>query len=232
MTNKKELLLKIKDLLLRKKDPINEIISNEYFILSLLNYSSNDIDIFCYNLGIIYNYYFLSKDNNTNYSIEEIQERYYNLLSAINLKEKVIDNGIFTHSCNGKMVEYIKKNGLGSNLNKNDELFNSLNFLENKLGITGEYTKQQSGRIDEVYFTSPGATSFGYACNFAPERLFLGILKQERDNSINITFGENKIDYYRKVVYSKLNNIIDEETKRNIEIVLNGYFKLRNCIIS
>ena len=234
MVSKKEILLKLKEMLLSKKNnPINKIISNEEFILSLLNFSLNNIDLFCTNLGIVYNYYFLSKDNNTNYSIEEIFERYNNLLtSGINLKEKAIDNGIFTHSCNGNMVEYIKKNGLGSNLNKNDELFRALNFLENKLGITGEYTKQQSGRIDEVYFTSPGATSFGYACNFAPERLFLGILKQDRDNSINITYGESKIDYYRKVIYNKFNNSIDEETKKNIEIVLNGYFKSNNCIIS
>lgn len=234
MISKKELLLKIKNMILNQtNNSINRIICNEKFILNVLKASNNDIDVFCNKLGMVYNYYFLSKDNNTNYGIEEIEERYYNLLSSgINLKEKVIDNGIFTHSCNGNMVEYIKKNGLGSNLNKNDELFVALNFLEKKLGITGEYTKQQSGRIDEVYFTAPGATSFGYACNFAPERLFLGILKQERDNSINVVYGENKIDYYRKVIYSKFGNNIGEELKRNIEIVLNGYFKSNNCIIS
>ena len=234
MASKKEFLLKIKEMLLNKKhNAINEFISNENFILNLLNFSFNDIDTFCTYLGIVYNYYFLSKDNNTGYSIEEILERYNTLFtSGINLKEKVIDNGIFTHSCNGNMVEYIKKNGLGSNLNKNDELFTALNFLENKLGITGLYTKQQSGRSDEVYFTSPGATSFGYACNFAPERLFLGILRQESENSIHITYGENKIDYYRKVIYSKFGNNIDQEIKRNIEVVLNGYFKSSNCIIS
>lgn len=234
MANKKEILLKIKEMLLsKKKNPINELISNEEFILNLLNFSSNNIDVFCTYLGMVYNYYFLSKDKNTNYSIEEIFERYnYLLTSGINLKEKIIDNGIFTHSCNGNMVEYIKKNGLGNELNKNDELFKALNFLERKLGITGEYTKQQSGRIDEVYFTSPGATSFGYACNFAPERLFLGILRQDLNNSINITYGESKIDYYRKVIYSKFSNSIDEETKKNIEIVLNGYFQSSNCIIS
>lgn len=234
MESKKELLLKIKNMILNQiNNPINRIICNEKFILNVLKASHNDLDLFFYKLGMVYNYYFLSKDNNADYSIEEIIERYDNLLtSGINLKEKVIDNGIFTHSCNGNMVEYIKKNGLGSSLNRNYELFTALNFLENKLGITGEYTKQQSGRLDEVYFTAPGATSFGYACNFAPERLFLGVLKQERDNSINITYGENKIDYYRKVIYSKFGNNIDQEIKRNIEVVLNGYFKSSNCIIS
>jgi len=206
------------------------LINDNNFLQKLLEYSCNDIDVFCCYLGNIFVYYSLTNDQNINYSIEELLEEKCNInLFTLDEIEK---KGIFTHSCNGHMIENIKNNGLGNHLNINPKLYEAVNFLEKQLKITGDYTKQQTGRSDEVYFTSAGASSFGYACNFAPERLFLGILKQEKDDSIPIIVGENKIDYYRKVLYKKFGDKINEATKRNIETVLNGYFGEQNYIIS
>ena len=217
---------------IRGTSPIQYLLSNEKVLSELLQYSFNDIDYLCYILGRIYKYYLISDDKNIYYNCEEIFEKLSALEGNFDFKNWIFNDGVFTHSCNGSMVNLIKKNGLGSPLNKNEVLFDALNFLEKKLAITGEYTKQQSGRDDEVYFTSPGATSFGYAFSFAPERLFLGILRQENDDSIPVVYGENKKDYYRKVIYRKFGNNLDLETKKNIEIVLEGYFSNLNCIIS
>ena len=226
-----EYLKSLKELL-GNTPPIQYLLSNEKFLSKLLQDSNNDIDYLCYRLGRIYKYYLISGDKNNYSNYEEIFEKLNALEGNFDFKNWIFNDGVFTHSCNGSMVNLIKKNGLGSPLNKNEVLFDALNFLEKKLAITGEYTKQQSGRDDEVYFTSPGATSFGYAFSFAPERLFLGILKQENGNAIPVVYGENKKDYYRKVIYRKFENNLDLETKKNIEIILEGYFSNLNCIIS
>ncbi len=192
-----------------KTSQIQRLLNDNHFLEKLLEYSCNDIDVFCCYLGDIFVYYSLTNDQNINYSIEELLGKIYgiNLFTLDEIEQK----GFFTHSCNGCMIENIKNNGLGSPLNINPELYAAVNFLEKNLKITGDYTKQQSGKNDEVYFTSAGASSFGYACNFAPERLFLGILRQERESSIPVTVGESKIDYYRKVLYKKFGKNINDE---------------------
>lgn len=213
-----------------KDNRIQELIENKEFMKKLLEFSSNDIDVFCTYLGDIFVYYSLSNDNKLDYSIEEILSKRVeiDLYSPEEIKEK----GFFTHSCNGSMIEQIRKNGLGNPINTNEKLYTALSHLEKKLNITGEYTKQQSGRKDEVYFTSAGATTFGYVCNFAPERLFLGILRQEYENSIPVKVGENKKDYYRKVICQKLGENISEDIRNDIETVLDGYFSDSNYVIS
>ena len=234
---KKEILQYIKSLLLNRKvednnviNTIQKLLNQTNFYEDLLEYSSNDINAFCYHLGIIISYYITTRDTKYNYATEEILNKNFTLeINNKTIENNVINNGFFTHSCNGHMLQMIMNNGLGSPNNFDKELFNSLNYLE-KILHTGYYTNQQSGRVDEVYFTSPGASSVGYACLFSPERLFLGILEQSRENSIPIIVGENKKDYYRKVLYSKIENLT-EEIKKHIEIVLDGYFNEQNGII-
>ena len=232
----RDLLIKLKELLLKNKEdvsPINELLSNDIFIANLLEYSMNDIDVFCSYMGEVFVYYLISGDRCIYNSYEEINNKYWELIyNGFDILSWLKNDGVFTHSCNGSMVKYIKRNGLGSSLNGDASLFEALNFLEKKIGITGDYTKQQSGRIDEVYFTAPGATTFGYVCNFAPERLFLGILRQEFDEALNVKYGESKIDYYRRVLYRKFSDVLDDEVKANIEVVLNGFFSESNCIIT
>lgn len=213
-----------------EKNQIQVLINNKEFMKKLLDYSGNDIDVICTYLGDIMIYYALSNDSKLDYTIEELLSKRaeIGLFSIDEIKEK----GFFTHSCNGNIIKMIRKNGLGSDLNFNEELYSSVSRLEQKLNITGTYTKQQSGKKDEVYFTSAGATSFGYACNFAPERLFLGILRQEYDNSIPVRVGESKKDYYRKVICQKFGENLTDDIKKDIETVIDGYFSDSNYIVS
>ena len=211
-----------------QNNQLQVLINNKKFMKKLLDYSGNNIDNICTNLGEIMIYYALSNDSKLDYTIEELVNKRTGLFSIDEIKEK----GFFTHSCNGNLIEMIRKNGLGSDLNFNEELYSAVSRLEQKLNTTGTYTKQQSGRKDEVYFTSAGATSFGYACNFAPERLFLGILRQEHDNSIPVRVGENKKDYYREVIYRKFGENLTDDIIKDIEIVIDGYFSDLNYIVS
>lgn len=229
----KDFVTKLKGRFTHKKikdNQMQELIENNEFMRKLLEFSGNDIDVLSTYLGDIFVYYSLSNDPNLDYSIEDLLSKRIEveLYSFEEIKEK----GFFTHSCNGNIIEQIMENGLGNPLNVNDKLYAALFHLEQELNTTGEYTKQQSGRNDEVYFTSAGATSFGYACNFAPERLFLGILRQDIENSIPIKVGENKKDYYRKVIYQKFGDNISEDIRNDIETVLDGYFSNSNYIIS
>ncbi len=214
----------------REKNQIQVLINNKDFMKKLLDFSGNDIDVMCAYLGDIMIYYSLSDDSKLDYTIEELlsKREEVELYSTDEIKEK----GFFTHSCNSNMIEMIRKNGLGSHLNENQELYTAVSHLEQKLNTTGTYTKQQSGNKDEVYFTSAGATSFGYACNFAPERLFLGILRQEYDRSIPVRVGESKKDYYRKVIYQKFGENLTDDIMKDIEIVIDGYFSNSNYIVS
>ena len=229
----KDFIAKLNKRITSKKGEPNQIqvlINNKEFMKKLLDYSGNDIDNMCICLGDIMIYYALSNDSKSDYTIEELLSKRaeIGLFSIDEIKEK----GFFTHSCNGNIIEMIRKNGLGSDLNFNEELYSSVSRLEQKLNTTGTYTKQQSGKKDEVYFTSAGATSFGYACNFAPERLFLGILRQEYDNSIPIRVGESKKDYYRKVIYQKFGENLTDDIMKDIETVIDGYFSDSNYIVS
>lgn len=229
----KDFIAKLNKRITSKKGEPNQIqvlINNKEFMKKLLDYSGNDIDVICTYLGDIMIYYVLSNDSKLDYTIEELLSKRaeIGLFSIDEIKEK----GFFTHSCNGNIIEMIRKNGLGSDLNFNEELYSSVSRLEQKLNTTGTYTKQQSGKKDEVYFTSAGATSFGYACNFAPERLFLGILRQEYDNSIPIRVGESKKDYYRKVIYQKFGENLTDDIMKDIETVIDGYFSDSNYIVS
>ena len=232
--NRKEVLLKIKERLKKGKqqkdfnDTFQNLVQNENFILQLLEISANDIDVFCAMLGYIYTRFIVTREIRADLQLEELLK---DIPYVENYKERVIENGVFTHSCNGSMIDAIKQNGLGSKQNKNEQLWAALEFLEQKLGTTGNYTKYQTNRVDEVYFSAPGATTFGYACHFAPERLFLGILEQTPENNIKVIMGETKKDYYRRVLYSKF-DILEDETKKNIEIVLDGFFSKPNYVVS
>ena len=232
--NRKEVLLKIKERLKKGKqqkdfnDTFQNLVKNENFILQLLEISANDIDVFCTMLGYIYTKFIVTREIRADLRLEELLK---DIPYVENYKERVIENGVFTHSCNGSMIDAIKQNGLGSKKNKNEQLWAALEFLEQKLGTTGNYTKYQTNRVDEVYFSAPGATTFGYACHFAPERLFLGILEQTPENNIKVVMGENKKDYYRRVLYSKF-DILEDETKKHIEIVLDGFFSKPNYVVS
>ena len=123
-----------------ENNPIQVLINNKEFMKKILDFSGNDIDVMCTYLGNIMIYYALSNDSKLDYTIEELISKRVEvgLFSIDEIKEK----GFFTHSCNGNIIEMIRKNGLGSDLNFNEELYSAVSRLEKKLKLILIYQKE------------------------------------------------------------------------------------------
>lgn len=199
----------------------------------IITYSDYYIDGLEYYLGRITAYYIKTRDSNTNYSVEEIIQKnpeWYGKISYNQIYENSITNGFFTHSSNGYTAKMIEKNGLGSKLNRDEELSKDLDYLEKNIGES-PYLKAQTNDATEVYFTAPGTTTYSYALNFSPERLFLGILKQERENSLPVIVGESEIEYYKRVISNKIQGDSNYQQIMIVaERVFNKLFKYNSTI--
>lgn len=210
------------------------LINNHQFLMNLLSFSNDDINVFINNIGKIFSYYIITNDTREIMSPEEIIILY----DHINSKEfsssasidYLVNNCIFTHSCSGEDLEQIKMNGLGAPIEYDKDVSAALLFLESRANMNNSYVSIQSGRNDEVYFTSPGAPTFNYAIDCSPERLFYGILHQNPENALPIVVGESKKEYYRRVLYSKFDTT-DDKVLYCIEKVLDGFFSKENGIV-
>lgn len=80
--------------------------------------------------------------------------------------DNVITNGYLTHSFNGYMLDYYKKNGIGTKLN-DPELTENFAVLEKYLGVS-HYVARYAKTIPEFYVTSPGNNSIYYALMQSP----------------------------------------------------------------
>ena len=158
---------------------------------------------------------------------ENINTKEIDLQSSINY---LINNCVFTHSCNGSDLEQIKNHGLGAPIEYDKEVSDALFFLESQAYMNHSYVSIQSGRNDEVYFSSPGAITFNYAIECSPERLFYGILHQDSDLALPIIAGESKKDYYRRVLYSKF-DASNDKIAYCIEKILDKFFSEQNAIV-
>lgn len=100
----KEILQYIKSLLLNREvednnviNTIQKLLNQTNFYEDLLEYSSNDINAFCYHLGIIISYYITTRDTKYNYSIEEILNKNFTLeINYKTIENNVINNGFFS----------------------------------------------------------------------------------------------------------------------------------------
>lgn len=211
-----------------------KLINNPDFLMNLLSISNDDINSFINNIGKIFSYYIMTNDTREIISPEEIIMLYDDIndkeFSPKDSIDYLVNNCIFTHSCNGTDLEQIKRNGLGVPIEYDKDVSDALLFLESKANMDNSYISLQSGRNDEVYFTSPGATTFNYAIDCSPERLFYGILHQNAENALPIKVGESKKEYYRRVLYSKF-DITDDNTLYCVEKVLDGFFSKENGVV-
>ena len=167
---------------------IQKLFDTEGFYEELLKYDSQ-MDSFYNNLGMIIEYYIITRDKKM-HTVEELMNLISNLYNEWKekYKENAMNKGFLTHSCNGLFKEKILENGLGHQNNRDKDLESKLTYLEEYLGQS-RYLKQQKNSYDEIYLSTPGASSISYASNYAPERLFLGILSQDnhcRRNKIRL----------------------------------------------
>lgn len=211
-----------------------KLLNNPIFLINLMNYSNDNISSFIKNIGKIFSYYVLTNDSREIISPEElillyenINTKDFDLQSSINY---LINNLVFTHACNGSDLKQIKNNGLGAQKKYDKEVSDALLFLESQANMNHSYVSIQSGRNDEVYFSSPGAITFNYAMECSPERLFYGILHQDSNSALPIITGESKKDYYRRVLYSKF-DASNDKISYCIEKILDNFFSEQNAIV-
>ena len=106
-------------------------------------------------------------------SLEEIIMLYYSIndkeFSPKDFTDYLVNNYIFTYSCNGTDLEQIKRNDLGVPIEYDKDASYVLLFLESRANMNNSYISLQSGRNDEVYLRN---TTFNYANDCSPERLF------------------------------------------------------------
>lgn len=130
-------------------------------------------------------------------------------------QKNILQKGYVTHSFNGYSFDKVKKYGLGSSKIYDQKLSDDLTYLESIFGES-KYYKNQGNTHSEIYYTAPGAKTFHYACGYSPERLWLGILQQERETALPIIIGETKSQYANRIIESKLNALTlpkEEEQK-------------------
>ena len=192
---------------------IQKLFDTEGFYEELLKYDSQ-MDSFYNNLGMIIEYYIITRDKKM-HTVEELMNLISNLYNEWKekYKENAMNKGFLTHSCNGLFKEKILENGLGHQNNRDKDLESKLTYLEEYLGQS-RYLKQQKNSYDEIYLSTPGASSISYASNYAPERLFLGILSQ--DNPLPIIVGETRLDYYKRVIDEKVKDLDNSEDLKKI----------------
>lgn len=224
------------------EDRLNFIFNSKIFLKALFDSCGTN---FCYNLVVIKMasvllYYLYTRDNRISYSLllkvmnsvnlsrtflpkdiileglKTVKNTSDDEILAKTLIANIIENGYVTHALNPVYLDYVKKNGLGSELNNKDE--NILNILENTIYKNKFSFRQKDAKY---YYSFPGVNSMHYACALSPEKLSGGPLKFlsksgdfDSDPSIfdmvPITVGEDIKNYYKKVGY------------RNISIVLDG----------
>lgn len=162
--------------------------------------------------------------NGVNLSDPKVQEQ---------CKKNVFENPLMTHSFNGRNYKMAKKYGLGTEKSYDSKLSECLTDLEEKLGKS-IFLDKQTNTTSELYFCSPGVKSFYYACMQSPERLYLGILNQDRDNALPVIVGEKKEEYMLRVVYDKINRLykIDEQEilRKEAEYVVSSFCSKRPVI--
>ena len=181
-------------------------------------------------LGDVLKYYISTRDTKVRtyqeikdllYKIEEkgtIKNIKKNETIAEALERNIITEGFVTHSTNGYNKKKIKKYGLGDKRIYDSQLSKDLAFLEEKVEKS-KYLTNQTNYHSEIYYTSPGANSFHYATSLAPERLFLGPLKQDKNTALPIIIGETKEEYMMRVAKKKLSDLpTKKEQKETLKV--------------
>ena len=185
-------------------------------------------------LAIVLNYYLITGDTQTDYTFDDILEKFQVLLkntSEVELR-KIIENGYLTHSFNGSSKEYIQKYGFDYMSKLNEQELNEINkkrerldYLSKKYG-ENYYIKEareirerkniEEPTGEEFFYCTPGIDSIQYALEQSPERLYNGILKDSREPMI---VGESKKNYLIRCLRKK----IEPEDYSIMEQMVNDY---------
>ncbi len=238
------------------EDIISKVMNDKKFLESVFESGGNQFpkDIrtaIKYKLAIVLNYYLITNDTQTDYSFDTILKKFQRILENTDEVElrRIIESGYLTHSFNGSSKEYIQKYGFDyiHKLSEEEaEVLKAksarLKYLSDRYGENyyieeGKYLRWKRN-IDkpigeEFYYCTPGIDSIQYALEQSPERLYNGILKNNREPMI---VGETKrnylIRYLKKKIapeyYSIMEQMIDDYCTFPPYIALLNYEKMKN----
>jgi len=207
---------------------LNKLFTSTKFISSLMQGEDEFSNYVYYKMGRILEYYITTRDENVNYTYEEIEEK----LSQIDyeeLRENIIDEGFLTHSFNGNKKAKIEKYGLDyafkmhkEEMEQHNENRELLNELEQILG-TSTFVKYLERNENNTYNQStfvctPGAKTFHYACRRSPERLYEGPLKGYKKEPIIV--GETKENFLMRVLQKKINEKYPQNASKEKEYAI------------
>ena len=205
---------------------LKKLINDEKFMKKVYESANNNCDFVYHALGNALSFIILTngkvKIDEPCLDLFQYIKKYNININDPNVKDmcnkNVLENPLMTHSFNGGNLRNAKKYGLGVSKVYDKRLAEYLTELEENLGKS-IFIDNQANTSNELYFCSPGVKSFYYACAQSPERLYLGILKQDRNSALPIIVGEKKEDYMLRVVYDKINrlNSIEDQAKLRAE---------------
>lgn len=235
---------------------ISKVMNDKIFLESAFeggkNYFPKDFrTAIKHKLAIVLDYYLITGDTQTDYTFDDILEKFQVVLKNTNEVEfrKIIENGYLTHSFNGSSKEYIQKYGFDYMSKLNEQELNEINqkrerldYLSKKYGEN--YYIREAREIrerknieeptgEEFFYCTPGIDSIQYALEQSPERLYNGILKDSREPMI---VGETKKNYLirclRKKVeledYSIMEQMVNDYCTFPPYIALLQYEKMKN----
>ncbi len=125
-------------------------------------------------------------------------------LNNNDLKNNIMTNPILCHAFNGANLEKVVKYGLGSDKVIDEDIAKNINELESSFGTIKNYYHFQLNSRNEFYAGFPGFSEMEFATKYSPERLFLGILNQDKNQELPMILGETKKGYYTRVIDHKI----------------------------
>ena len=210
---------------------IGKVLGDRQFIAFLMqDMNSYDREKIENRIGTVIKYYIATRDLHIGYTYVEIESKYKQISDVaiepgMQYYENAVTNGFFTHSFNGYKRDLIEDYGLNYlNRMKQDgcnerieqilEIRSMLEELEDILGRSKYINERHAS--SEVFITVPGDKTVNYACNYAPERLYLGPLKGFINEPMVV--GENKKTYMMRAIRKKIQQIYpDPESHEYLE---------------
>ena len=183
---------------------LSKVFTSKKFIESMIERDEPQ-SIFINKMSTVLRYYLLTEDTRTDLPYEGICSQFA-IMGQDYPYDKILTDGVLTHSFNGYKKDRIKRYGFSymenvseSEKNKILEAREALNYLEKILGRSSFATSEISNR---VFLTSPGIKTMEYAIKSSPERLYLGPLKNLQN--YHVIVGEDRATYIFRVLKRKV----------------------------
>lgn len=206
----------------KKIKAVQKAFNDDDFILKIIH-DMGGIDTkgdFREDFAKIFAYYFASGDKNHDYTIEQMDEKMWDLESK---GVPLVDQRYYFQAYNGCYDASYQKNGLDDISSLDTRVKEAMETLEREIGKTDKVTAGGDDKISRSFVTTDFKMLMRYALDFSPERLWYGPLNDSVNGDMNslksekrtmIRVGEKKSDYIMRIIESKLEGKTEEEKER------------------